>query len=633
MRYLFPIKLALIIVTALVLSACDDLISVPSLTSTVEGQRKGGLYILCDGNYSLNNSTLALYDFAAGKQFADYFYQKSGRKLGDTGNDLQRYGNRLYVVVNVSSQIEVLDARTGTSIKRIPLFNGQVARQPRYIAFWEGKAYVCSFDGTVARIDTASLAVEAYVHVGRNPDGIDAANGKLYVSNSGGLDYGNNLGYDNTVSVVDIASFTETKRITVGKNPFRVKTDDNGYVWVACRGDYGTEKGSFWCIDSRADNVLETYNLEVLNMAFNGNLAYLYHYNSATGASSINVFNLDSRELERPSFITDGTLLNTPYGISVDAQSGDVFITDAGDFSTSGHVYCFRADGTLRYKISQVGTNPNSVVYVPDFLSSDGSAEPESDNGAYINAVQAYFPAPGQFVGRYPLYAVGDDAASMRLKAEAALKGRIDGVVSLGRFGGSLTFSFKRAVVNRLNEADFKVFGNAFKNGAEPGIVSVSVDKNHNGLPDDDWYELAGSDYGLSSTIKGYEMVYYRPSVSTDSVPFRDNRGRKGFMKPGFPAWIHDSILVKGTLLAPTATQNTETGYWLLNALAWGYADNQPNSSSGCAFDLDWAVDASGTVVHLDSANFIRVYTGANQEVGWLGELSTEITGAENLRP
>lgn len=641
MKYLNPILLqrgmiaclALTILTALVLPACDDMTSVPSQNSNVEGQRKGALYVLCDGNFSLNNSTLAVYDFAAGKQYADYFYQKAGRKLGDTGNDMQRYGDRLYVVVNVSSQIEILDARTGVSIKRIPLFNGQVARQPRYISFWEGKAYVCSFDGTLARIDTATLEVEAYVNVGRNPDGIDAANGKLYVSNSGGLDFGSDLGYDNTVSVVDILSFTETKRITVGKNPFRVKTDDYGYVWVSCRGNYGTESGSFWCIDSRADNVTETYNLEVLNMAFNGNLAYLYYYNSASGASSVNVFNLNTRELERPSFITDGTQLNTPYGISVDALSGDVFITDAGNFSTSGHVSCFRADGTLRYTISQVGTNPNSVVYVPDFVSSDGGATIEQDSDAYINVVHEYLPAPGQFVGKYPPYVAGDDASAMRLKAEAALKGRMDGVVSLGRFGGSLTFSFKRAVINLLDASDFSIFGNAFTNGAEPGIVSVSVDNNHNGLPDDDWYELAGSDYRLSSTRKSYEMVYYRPAALTDSVPYRDNKGKVGFLKPGFPAWIHDSIRVKGTLLAPTATQHPTTGYWLLNALAWGYADNQSNASGRCTFDLDWAVNASGNVVHLDSANFIRVHTGVNQDVGWLGELSTEITGAENLRP
>ena len=62
-------------------------------------------------------------------------------------------------------------------------------REPRYIAFHKEKAYVCSYDGTVARIDTASLAIDAMTTVGRNPDGICVQDDKLYVSNSGGLDH------------------------------------------------------------------------------------------------------------------------------------------------------------------------------------------------------------------------------------------------------------------------------------------------------------------------------------------------------------------------------------------------------------------------------------------------------------
>lgn len=628
------IRLFVVCLAAGIPTACNDLTDVLPQASVVEGQHKGALYILCDGNYSLNNSTLALYDFANGKQYADFFHLKSGRKLGDTGNDMQRYGNRMYIVVNVSSQIEVLDALTGVSLKRIPLFNGSTARQPRYITFWEDKAYVCSFDGTVARIDTAKLEVEAIATVGRNPDGIDAANGKLYVSNSGGLDFASGAGYENTVSVVDIATFTETKRITVGKNPYRVKTDDFGYVWVACRGDYGEEEGSFWCLDSRADRVVERFDVEVFNMTFNGSLAYLYYHDNVRGTSFIRVFNLQTRSVEREAFITDGTSLETPYGISVDVASGDVFITDAGNYITSGFVYCFRADGSLRYQIKGVGVNPNAVLYVPDFTGGGGgTTNPVEESDAYIEVVYDYSPAPGQFVGKYPLFVQGDDAEAMRKKAEAALKRRIDGVVCLGRFGGSLTFSFKQTVVNHPNAPDFKVYGNAFANGAEPGIVSVSQDVNGNGQPDDAWYELAGSEYGAASTIKGYELVYYRPVSPTDSVFYKDNRGNQGNVKPGYPRWMPDSMSVKGTLLAPTATQEANTGYWRLNALAWGYADNQPNASNLCALDLDWAVDASGSRVSLDSVHFVRVHTAVNQDVGWLGELSTEITGAEILRP
>jgi len=52
----------------------------------------------------------------------------------------------------------------------------------------------------------------------------------------------------------------------------------------------------------------------------------------------------------------------------------------------------------------------------------------------------------------------------------------------------------------------------------------------------------------------------------------------------------------------------------------------------GNSFNLDWAVEpVSRQSVSLSHADFIRVYTALNQVPGWLGETSTEVTGAEDL--
>ena len=617
-------------VVGISLVACDD------LQSTVVDQSNnqagsGGLYILSDGNYSLNNSTLALHDFAKKTFQADYFQAVNGRKLGDTGNDLQRYGSKLYVVVNGSSQLEVLDARTGRSLKQIPLFNGNVARQPRSIAFWEDKAYVCCFDGTVAKLDTASLAIEGGIQVGRNPDGIAAANNKLYVSNSGGLDYGSNQGYDHTVSVISTESFTELKRIEVGLNPGRIKADTYGYVYVSVRGNYDDIANTWVCIDVQNDVVYDTYALEVTNFDFAGEHAYFYCWDEASGENKIGVFNLLSHQLETLHFISDGTRIKTPYGIYADVEFGKIYITDAGDFVASGDVYCFNQNGHRLSTFQNVGVNPNTVLYVPDFVGADGVAV---DTGAALSGIEKvwdFTPAPGQFVGVYPSYIAGQNKEAMRAVAESKLEGTKGGTVSLGSYGGSVTFSFHSAV-NNLAGADFKVFGNAFYNSAEPGIVEVSEDVNGNGLPDDAWYELAGSEYAKSSTLHGYRITYFRPNGLKDSVLCKDNRGAISYIRGAYPAWEGDSIVCGGSLVAPSAYQS-DAQYWVLANLAWGYADNQPNSSDLVGMDLDWAVDSAGDAVHLSKIHFVRVYTGVNQRLGWLGELSTEVTGAENLHP
>ena len=69
----------------------------------------------------------------------------------------------------------------------------------------------------------------------------------------------------------------------------------------------------------------------------------------------------------------------------------------------------------------------------------------------------------------------------------------------------------------------------------------------------------------------------------------------------------------------------------LFDLFRYGYADNELNNKDDSAVDIDWAVDKNGNKVHLPGVDFIKVYTGVDQENGWLGECSTEITRIEDL--
>ena len=132
----------------------------------------------------------------------------------------------------------------------------------------------------------------------------------------------------------------------------------------------------------------------------------------------------------------------------------------------------------------------------------------------------------------------------------------------------------------------------------------------------------------LFRSKKRIRVTYQKPTQSGDSVQVRFSDGRFERMPSVYPDWAGDSIVFTGTLLAPTATRKENTGFWILNALDWGYADNKPNISEASHLDLDWAVDADGHAVALEEAHFVRVYTGVYQHMGVVGELSTEICGA-----
>lgn len=287
----------------------------------------------------------------------------------------------------------------------------------------------------------------------------------------------------------------------------------------------------------------------------------------------------------------------------------------------------------------------------------------EVEYSPYIARVYEYCPAPGQFVNEMPRYEEGDSYAAILQKAEESISGTNDVMITLGGYGGYVTFGFDHTVMNIPGEKDFRIWGNCFyellqpdrKGGsAEPGIVMVSYDANCNGVPDDEWYELAGSEYDSAETLHDYAITYYPPDPdrqivadednSLDDVYYirwEDNRGGSGHISKNifhnqdyYPRWINaESMRFTGSLLAANAEDISGCGtYYVLYSYPWGYVDNHPNEFPDLnSFDISRAVDSRGNPVNLPGADFIRVYTGVNQYCGWLGETSTELSRAQDL--
>jgi len=53
-------------------------------------------------------------------------------------------------------------------------------------------------------------------------------------------------------------------------------------------------------------------------------------------------------------------------------------------------------------------------------------------------------------------------------------------------------------------------------------------DVNGNGLSNDTWFELVGSDYRHLTTVVKYRIAYYNPWNATSDIARRDNQGRRG---------------------------------------------------------------------------------------------------------
>ena len=600
-----------------------------------------GIYVLSEGLFNQNNSTLSWIDFgtrqpdswssATGSSF-DCFEKVNGRRIGDTANDLLLYGSKLYIAVSESSTIEILDASTCRSLKQISMSREDKASQPRRLTASGGYVYVCCFDGTVTRIDTLTILADATIKVGRNPDGICCTNGKLYVSNSGGLDTQNP---DNTVSVIDISSFTETKRITVRSNPGSIFSDGKK-VYVVSRGifDYSTMDydSRLHCIDPTTDQVTDTYDIPILNMDIVDGKAWFYGYGAG---GTIQVLDLATGMIIDSDFITDGTRIECPYSIKVEPTTHKVYVCDALDYVTPGALLCFSPDGHLLYRVQGIGINPNTVSFCDEKVTlTQYQGEPIIIGD--IDRVFEYMPAPGQFVNLLPKYESGDDAKIMALKCLNALQS--GNMITLGGFGGYITAGFNAPVFNQEGP-DFRIDGNAYNGNAEPGVVWVSTDENGNGIPDDVWYEIWGSEQKEGRATTGFNITYNKPSVPEGDSDWTGTGGATGSIthnqfhaQPYYPEWYDSpSVSFTATLLPDNVT--FKNGTYVMSSFGYGYVDNLPNSPENSAFDIDWAVNPDGTPANLDHIDFIKIQNGVIGCNNTTGELSTEVSAIFNLNP
>lgn len=327
-----------------------------------------GVYVLNEGNMNMNKATLDFIDYTTGLYRRNTYNQANPevtKGLGDVGNDMAVYGSKLYVVVNNSNKIEVLNAKTGKRINQINLVNC------RHITFHNNKAYASAYlsaiadpnasNGIVAEIDTTTLLIERRVTVGRQPEEMAVVGNKLYVANSGGYSPPN---YERTLSVIDLISFTETKRIDVAINLNHVKADRYGDLYVNSQGDYLTIKPKLFVIDTQTDRVKKTFELQAQNFCIDDDLAYVI----STGTSqkyTYNLINVKDETLLSKQFITDGTQnqIAAPYGLTVNPITKEILVTDAKDYVSPGTLYCFSPTGFRKWNVT-TGDVPAHFAFI-----------------------------------------------------------------------------------------------------------------------------------------------------------------------------------------------------------------------------------------------------------------------------
>lgn len=343
------------------------------------GAEPARMYLLNEGNMGSNKASIDYLDFRTGMYCRNIYPEKNPtvvKELGDVGNDIQVYRGLLYAVINCSHKVEVMDAATGVRIRQYEIPNC------RYIRFKGNFAYVSSYvapvmidpdapQGAVYKIDLRSNKIVGKALVGFQPEEMDFWGNYLFVANSGGYRAPD---YDKTVSIIDLNRFKQVKQVIVGINLHRLKIDKYGKIWVSSRGDYKETGSDLYVLTKSGDaspfdyKVIKKMNIPCSNMALKGDSLYVYsveyNYDTKQNEVTYGIVDVQKMELISDRFISDGTQseITIPYGIAIHPVTGDIYVTDAKNYVSSGVLHCYRQDGVKKWSV-RTGDIPAHMTF------------------------------------------------------------------------------------------------------------------------------------------------------------------------------------------------------------------------------------------------------------------------------
>lgn len=323
--------------------------------SIVTQPYQNGVFITHEGAFSGGTGTVSFYNRTAGGIKNDIFATENGFSV--IGNILQSMTivkDNAYLVVNNANKIVIVDAQTFKYRDSI-----SSTTMPRYLLDIDGKKGVVSewgangLAGAVKILDYATKKFTKTIATGKGAERMLKVGNNVWVVNNGGF------GSDSTVTIVDITSETATGKITIGTSPNSIVQDVNGDIWVLAGGAWGAPNGKL--VHIKNNTIVAVFNVPqgsgslITNTAknilyFRGGKA-VYQKDLTTAPPSVFV--------DKPA---SNAVFGALYGLGLDPQTGNLFLADAKNYSSTGTVYVFNTSKALMDSM-KTGIIPNNFWF------------------------------------------------------------------------------------------------------------------------------------------------------------------------------------------------------------------------------------------------------------------------------
>lgn len=294
------------------------------------------LFLLNEGNFMHGNASLDVYDLVEDKLYNALFEQTNGSRLGDVAQSGLMIGDTLAVVVNNSGKIVLIDKNNYTLIAELTSLNS-----PRYLAPMPNGNFLLTelYADKMQEIDFENIKVV-------NEFNVDGWTEEVHVTQDN-LAFVRNVEH-RSIDVYDLSV-----------SGLRYRGGEGKVRGVA----FGREAAFFVTADFIAKWAYTSSDYEIL-VTFKDSLSArrpaLTNENDAIYFLADGVYRavLTEKKVER---IMEGKGRNF-YGLAVDPQYGDVYVTDAKDYISRGTIYRTDKLGIVKAE-HKTGIIPQAMIF------------------------------------------------------------------------------------------------------------------------------------------------------------------------------------------------------------------------------------------------------------------------------
>lgn len=334
-----------------------------------------GVYVIGSGNMGSGiPGNLTYFDYYSKLATPNAFEaNNAGKSLGMTANDILKYGEKIYIVVDGEHTVFVTDANLkllhAIDMTAATMLGEEGGVDPRRITADGANIYVSTYGGYVAAIDTVNFSLVKKYKAGSYPEGLIVSNGYLYVANS---DYG----YGNaSISKINLNTGEDTPYIHENiRNPQEIAIAGSD-IYFLDYGQYGfeppyaQENAGVYCISG--GNVTKVV-ADATGWAISSPNIYTFNAPYSYGESkpvTYSIYNVQTKSTE--SFTPGG--IESPAVMSIDPIEKTLFIASYQmkevegvkyvDYTANGYVNYYDLDTTEKFGSFNCGIGPQRIGF------------------------------------------------------------------------------------------------------------------------------------------------------------------------------------------------------------------------------------------------------------------------------